>query len=90
MVRLADRRALPIDRSRILQIRDAIRQSILERGWHEGRDAFVQHFDTDALDASVLMMPLVGFISPADPRARGTIAAIRRELGRWSATTPRR
>lgn len=80
LVRLADRRALPIDRSRIVQSRDAIRQSILERGWHAGRGAFVQHFDTDALDASVLLMPLVGFISPTDPRTRATIAAIRREL----------
>lgn len=80
LVRLADRRALPIDRERIVQVRDAIQQAILERGWHAGRGAFVQHFDTDALDASSLMMPLVGFISPADPRMRRTIDAIRREL----------
>jgi GH15 family glucan-1,4-alpha-glucosidase len=48
--------------------RDAIYRQIMERGWHPGRRAFVQHYDTDVLDASLLLMPLVKFIAPADTR----------------------
>ena len=52
----------------------------MERGWHEGRGAFVQHYDTDVLDASVLLMPLTKFVSPRDPRWLSTLDAITREL----------
>ena len=50
----------------------------MERGWNEERQAFVQHYDTDVLDASVLLMPLVKFISPTDPRWLSTLDAIGR------------
>jgi GH15 family glucan-1,4-alpha-glucosidase len=49
-------------------------------GWNAERKAFVQHYDADFLDASVLMMPLVKFISPTDPRWLSTLDAIREEL----------
>ena len=52
----------------------------MSRGWHEERGAFVQHYDTDVLDASILIMPLVKFIVPTDPRWISTLDAISREL----------
>ena len=48
----------------------------MARGWNEERQAFVQHYDTDVLDASVLLMPLVKFIAPTDPRWLSTLDAI--------------
>jgi GH15 family glucan-1,4-alpha-glucosidase len=53
---------------------------IMQRGWHSGRRAFVQHYDDDVLDASVLLMPLCRFIAPTDPRWLSTLDAIGGEL----------
>src|SRR5205823_7261797 len=53
---------------------------IMERGWHSARRAFVQHYDTDVLDASLLLMPLCKFIAPTDPRWISTLDAITAEL----------
>ena len=47
--------------------RDAIYHQVMDRGWSPTRQAFVQHYDTDVLDASLLYMPLVGFVAPNDP-----------------------
>ena len=52
----------------------------MARGWDEKRGTFVQHFGTDALDAANLIMPLVFFISPSDPRMIGTIDLTMAEL----------
>ena len=52
----------------------------MSKGWNEKRQAFVQHFDTDVLDASLLLMPLVKFVAPTDPRWLSTLDAITREL----------
>jgi pentatricopeptide repeat protein len=52
----------------------------MEKGWNEERQAFVQHYETDVLDASLLLMPLVKFIAPTDPRWLSTLEAISREL----------
>jgi GH15 family glucan-1,4-alpha-glucosidase len=52
----------------------------MERGWNEHRKAFVQCEDSDVLDASLLLMPLVHFIAPTDPRWLSTLDAIGREL----------
>lgn len=60
--------------------RDAIRADILARGFDEAKNSFVQHYDDDALDAALLLIPQVGFLEPNDPRVSGTIAAIEREL----------
>ncbi|GAA3517874.1 glycoside hydrolase family 15 protein [Actinocatenispora rupis] len=79
-VRLADRRGRPGDVARWSAMRDAVYQQVMDRGFDEKRQAFVQHYDTDVLDASLLYMPLVGFVSPADPRWRSTLAAMDEEL----------
>jgi GH15 family glucan-1,4-alpha-glucosidase len=79
-IRMARQRGLPAEMVRWLELRDAIYDQIMSRGWHEGRNAFVQHYETDVLDASVLLMPLVKFVSPTDPRWLSTLDAIKREL----------
>jgi GH15 family glucan-1,4-alpha-glucosidase len=60
--------------------RDAIRAVILERGWSERAGAFTQTFGDDALDASALLIPIVGFLPAADARVRATVNAIAERL----------
>jgi alpha,alpha-trehalase len=60
--------------------RELIREAILEHGWSQRIGAFTQSFGSDALDASSLMIPLVGFLPADDPRVVATIEAIEREL----------
>ena len=79
-IRVARQRGLPADLVRWLRARDAIYRQIMGRGWNEQRGAFVQHYDTDVLDASVLLMPLTKFVAPKDPRWLSTLDAITREL----------
>ena len=61
-------------------VRDQVHAEVLQRGFHSGKNSFTQHFDTDALDASLLLIPLVGFLPHDDPRVRGTTVAVEREL----------
>jgi carbohydrate kinase (thermoresistant glucokinase family) len=68
----------PVDRWR--RIRDHMHATICELGFDAGRNAFVQSFGSGELDASLLLMPVVGFLPPDDPRVRGTVAAIEQEL----------
>ena len=75
-LRLADKRSFPADRDRWLKVRDTIYEEIMEKGWSETRNAFVQRYGSDALDAANLMMPLVFFVSPTDPRMLRTLEAI--------------
>jgi len=58
-IRLADKRSFPADRSRWLSVRDEIYEQIFEKGWSEVRQAFVQYYGSESLDASNLIMPLV-------------------------------
>ncbi len=60
--------------------REHIRDTILERGWSEKAGAFTQAFGSDELDASALMMPIVGFLPGTDPRMRSTVDAIAERL----------
>ena len=76
-VRLADKRSFPSNRERWLKTRDQIYEEIMERGWSEARQAFTQAYDSDALDAATLLMPLTFFLSPTDPRMLSTLDAIR-------------
>ncbi|MDA0737989.1 MAG: glycoside hydrolase family 15 protein [Nitrospirae bacterium] len=75
-LRLADKRSFPADRDRWLKIRDTIYEEIMEKGWSESRQAFVQRYGSESLDAANLMMPLVFFVSPTDPRMLKTLDAI--------------
>jgi GH15 family glucan-1,4-alpha-glucosidase len=62
------------------KIRDQIHAEVCERGYDRRRKAFTQVYGSDALDASLLMMPLTGFLPISDERVRTTIEAIQREL----------
>ena len=62
------------------KIRDQIQREVCERGYNSSKKAFTQHYGTDAMDASLLIMPLIGFLPPNDARVIGTIEAIEREL----------
>jgi GH15 family glucan-1,4-alpha-glucosidase len=79
-VRSAERFGLdgPLDRWRAL--RATMHASICERGFDRGRNSFTQSYGSRELDASLLLIPLVGFLPPTDPRVRGTLAAIERDL----------
>ncbi|MFI6604475.1 glycoside hydrolase family 15 protein [Nonomuraea sp. NPDC050536] len=79
-IRVAEHRSLPGDLVRWGKARDAVYNQIMERGWNPDRGAFVQHYDSDVLDASLLYMPLVGFIAPSDPMWQSTLAAMDKEL----------
>ena len=74
-LRLADKRSFPADRERWMAIRDQIYEEIMAKGWSESREAFIQSYGSEALDASNLMMPLVFFVSPTDPRMLKTLDA---------------
>jgi GH15 family glucan-1,4-alpha-glucosidase len=77
--RLAERRGRVEDTERWQSLAEEIRADILEHGV-DGRGVFRQHYDTDALDASNLLVPLVRFLGPEDERVRATVRAIRDEL----------
>jgi GH15 family glucan-1,4-alpha-glucosidase len=68
----------PIERWR--QTRDAIHAQVCEKGFDARRNTFVQSYESAYLDASLLLIPQVGFLSADDPRVLGTIAAIERDL----------
>jgi GH15 family glucan-1,4-alpha-glucosidase len=70
----------PVDEWR--RLRETVRQEVLDKGFDPGRNTFTQHYDTDEVDASLLVLPLVGFIDGDDPRMLGTIEAIEQDLVR--------
>jgi len=75
-LRLSRKRSLPAPESKWQECRDAIYETIMEKGWNEERGAFTQTFGGDTLDASNLTMPLVRFLSPGDHRMLQTLDAI--------------
>ncbi len=68
----------PVDRWRA--VRAAIHDEVCREGFDAKRNTFTQYYGSDDLDASLLMIPLVGFLQADDPRVRGTVAAIERDL----------
>jgi GH15 family glucan-1,4-alpha-glucosidase len=70
----------PLDRWRVL--RDAICIDVCEKGFDPGQNAFVESYGSQTLDASILLLPAVGFLPATDPRVRGTIAAIEKHMMR--------
>jgi GH15 family glucan-1,4-alpha-glucosidase len=79
-IRLAMAHGRPADLDRWTAARDEIYEQVLERGWSRRRRAFVQHYDDDVLDASLLRMPAVGFVTPYDPLWTSTLRAMEDEL----------
>jgi GH15 family glucan-1,4-alpha-glucosidase len=81
-VRLAERFGLEAPVERWREVRDEIHAEVCERGYDPERRTFTQYYGSKELDASVLNIPLVGFLPGTDPRVTGTIDAVWKELGR--------
>jgi GH15 family glucan-1,4-alpha-glucosidase len=79
-IRIAENRGRPAAIDRWRAERDHIYKQVMTRGWNPARRAFVQHYDTDVLDSALLMMPLMGFVSPLDPMWLQTLQAMDDEL----------
>ncbi len=62
------------------EIRTEIHAQVCDRGFNKEKGSFTQYYGSDQLDASLLMIPIVGFLPATDPRVQGTIEAIEREL----------
>jgi GH15 family glucan-1,4-alpha-glucosidase len=77
-LRLADKRSFPVDRGKWLNVRDEIYEDVMSKGYNPRLKAFVQSYGSEALDAASLLMPLVFFMAPSDPRMLSTLDAIRR------------
>ncbi|HEY2460160.1 MAG TPA: glycoside hydrolase family 15 protein [Candidatus Acidoferrum sp.] len=75
-LRLAEKRSFPGNRERWIHERDEIYEEVMAKGWNAKRGAFTQFYGSEDLDASLLIMPLVFFMAPNDPRMIGTINAI--------------
>jgi GH15 family glucan-1,4-alpha-glucosidase len=75
-IRLSEKRSFPGNHVRWIKARDQIYEEIMNKGWNAKRGAFTQFYGSEDLDASVLMMPLVFFMAPTDPRMISTIKAI--------------
>jgi GH15 family glucan-1,4-alpha-glucosidase len=78
-LRLAEQRSFPVQRDHWLAARDEIYETIMKEGWNVERQAFVETLGGEWLDASSLLMPLVFFVAPNDPRMLKTLEAIRRK-----------
>src|SRR6476660_4446562 len=63
-------------------MRDEVHADVCRHGYSERQNSFVQYYGSKDLDASLLMIPLVGFLPPSDPRVRGTVTAVERSLVR--------
>ncbi|MFD9377430.1 glycoside hydrolase family 15 protein [Streptomyces sp. NPDC059999] len=80
-LKLASEFSRPGDTERWRTARDAVIEQVMERGWSEAAGAYVQHYGgQDVLDASLLLMPRVGFVSPRDPSWLSTLDAMDRTL----------
>ncbi|MCG5440428.1 glycoside hydrolase family 15 protein [Micromonospora foliorum] len=79
-VRFGDKLGEPQDVARWAAARDAVREEVLEQGWSERLQSYVGSFESDDLDSSVLVMPLVGFLRADDPRMRSTMTAVEQRL----------
>jgi GH15 family glucan-1,4-alpha-glucosidase len=79
-IRGAEEFGLPGRHEQWRTLRQRIHDSVCRDGFNADKQSFVQYYGGEALDASLLLLPLVGFLPPSDPRIKGTIAAIEREL----------
>jgi GH15 family glucan-1,4-alpha-glucosidase len=79
-IKIAGHYGFPADLAGWRKERDAVRRDILEKGYNPERNSFTQHYETEAVDAALLQIPLVGFLPADDPRVASTIERIEKEL----------
>ena len=70
------------EEARLRELAEEVHADVCGRGYNERLGTFTQYYGSDTVDSSLLMLPLVGFLPPDDPRMTGTVAAIERELSR--------
>ncbi len=78
--RVSRQRGLPAGNRGWIAERDRIYEEIMEKGWNPKKQSFVQYYGSDAVDASLLLMPLMKFVGPTDPRWLATLERIQTEL----------
>ncbi len=81
LVRLCERRHLQAEAARFARVRDEIRETIEARGYNARLGSYVSVFDGETLDASLLLLGLMGYADPQSARMRGTLARVRERLG---------
>jgi GH15 family glucan-1,4-alpha-glucosidase len=79
-IKLAEQFGLPGDVDRWRQVRDTIHAEVCDKGFNTARNSFTQYYGGQTMDASLLLMPQVGFLPPDDPRIAGTIKAVEQDL----------
>src|SRR5919202_2374967 len=79
-IRLARQRGLPADEEVWTDQRDAIYEEVMSKGWNAEKQSFVMHYGSEALDASLLLMPVLEFVGPTDPRWLATLYRVQKEL----------
>jgi pentatricopeptide repeat protein len=79
-IKLAERNGRPADVAKWAAERDRLYNQVMSRGWNDKVKAFTQHYATDVLDSSLLLMPIEGFVSPTDPMWLSTLDAMDKEL----------
>jgi GH15 family glucan-1,4-alpha-glucosidase len=79
-IRLAHQRGLPADEEVWIEQRDAVYEEVMSKGWNTKKGSFVRHYGSEALDASLLLMPVVEFVGPTDPRWLATLDHVQKEL----------
>jgi GH15 family glucan-1,4-alpha-glucosidase len=79
-IKLAQKHGRPANLAKWAAARDALYNQVMSRGWNQKVGAFTQHYDTEVLDSSLLLMPIEDFISPTDPRWLSTLDGMNKEL----------
>ncbi|MBA2781478.1 MAG: glycoside hydrolase family 15 protein [Actinomycetota bacterium] len=79
-IRLAHQRGLPADEEVWIDQRDAIYEEVMSKGWNPEKESFVRHYSSEVLDASLLLLPVVEFVDPTDPRWLATLDRVQKEL----------
>jgi len=79
-IRLADRYGRPANVGKWVAARDRLYEQIMERGWNPKVGAFTQHYSTEVVDSSLLMMPIEGLVTPQDPMWLSTLKVIDKQL----------
>ena len=79
-ITLAQRHGRPANVAKWAIARDALYNQVMRRGWNDKVKAFTQHYSTEVLDSSLLLMPIEDFISPTDPRWLSTLDGMNKEL----------
>jgi GH15 family glucan-1,4-alpha-glucosidase len=79
-IKLAERHGRPANVTKWIAARDALYNQVMSRGWNKKVKAFTQHYSTEVLDSSLLLMPVEGFVSPTDPLWLSTLDAMNKEL----------